>query len=128
MCELCIPMSKPLRVGITELVVSYLKTSLATGGQIDVAAMTHEIVQSLVDVIMKQERRAGVLIRLRPNKLGRGISATAGDLRYKPQRALNTGRTSGSATALYFRSSVPTCNSRGHDLPRAHTSRPGAQV
>ena len=55
MCELCIPMSKPLRVGINELVVSYLKTSLATGEQIDVAAMTHEIVQSLVDVIMKQE-------------------------------------------------------------------------
>ena len=102
MCELCIPMSKPLRVGINELVVSYLKTSLATGEQIDVAAMTHEIVQSLVDVIMKQEEDGRRSYSPSPYKLGRGISATAGDLRYEPQRALNTGRTSGSATALYF--------------------------
>jgi hypothetical protein len=36
-------------------VVSYLETQLATGEQIDVAEMTHEIAQSLVDVIMEQE-------------------------------------------------------------------------
>jgi hypothetical protein len=52
---LSIPMSTPLRNGIHELVVGYLKTKLATGEQIDVAEMTHEIAQSLVDVIMEQD-------------------------------------------------------------------------
>jgi len=53
--ELSIPMSKPLRVEIRELVVNHLQTKLATGEQIDVAEMTYEIAQSLVDVIMEQE-------------------------------------------------------------------------
>jgi hypothetical protein len=48
-------MSKPLRVSINELVVSYLKARLATGEPIDVAEVTHEIAQSLVDVIMEQQ-------------------------------------------------------------------------
>ena len=51
-------MSKPLRVGINEVVVSYLETRLATGEKIDVAAMTFEIAQCLVDVIMEQEEDA----------------------------------------------------------------------
>jgi hypothetical protein len=55
LCELSIPMSKPLRVEIRELVVNRLQTKLATGEQIDVAEMTYEIAQSLVDVIMEQE-------------------------------------------------------------------------
>jgi hypothetical protein len=55
LCELSIPMSKPLRVEIRELVVNHLQTKLATGEQIDVAEMTYEIAQSLVDVIMEQE-------------------------------------------------------------------------
>jgi hypothetical protein len=50
-----IPMSKPLRAGINELVVEHLKDRLSTGERIDVAEMTYEIAQSLVDVIMKQE-------------------------------------------------------------------------
>ena len=49
-------MGKPLRVGINELVVSYMETRLATGKDIDVAAMTFEIAQCLVDVIMEQEK------------------------------------------------------------------------
>ena len=48
-------MSKPLRVGIRELVVSQVQTKRATGEQIDVAEMTYEIALSLVDVIMEQE-------------------------------------------------------------------------
>jgi hypothetical protein len=48
-------MSTPLRAGIQELVVDYLKAKLATGEQVDVAEMTYEIAQSLVDVIMEQE-------------------------------------------------------------------------
>jgi hypothetical protein len=40
MCELSIPMSKPLFVEIRELVVNRLQTKLATGEQIDVAEMT----------------------------------------------------------------------------------------
>jgi hypothetical protein len=48
-------MSTPLRNGIHELVVGYLKAKLATGEQIDVAEMTYEIAQSLVDVIMEQD-------------------------------------------------------------------------
>ena len=57
LCELSIPMSKPLRVEIRELVVNRLQTKLATGEQIDVAEMTYEIAQSLVDVIMEQEEK-----------------------------------------------------------------------
>jgi hypothetical protein len=52
---LSIPMSKPLRAGINELVVEHLKDRLSTGERIDVAEMTYEIAQSLVDVIMEQE-------------------------------------------------------------------------
>ena len=53
--ELSIPMSKPLRLGIHELVVDYLQTKLASGDQIDVAELTQEIAHSVVDVIMEQE-------------------------------------------------------------------------
>ena len=48
-------MSKPLRTGIKELVVDYLKDRLATGEEIDAAEMALEIAQSLVDVIIEQE-------------------------------------------------------------------------
>jgi hypothetical protein len=64
-------MSKPLRVGIHELVVSYLETRLATGERIDVAEMTHEIAQSLVDVIMEQEEDGqGLLFAFALTSLG----------------------------------------------------------
>jgi hypothetical protein len=48
-------MSKPLRLGIHNLVLSHLETKLAIGEAIDVAEMTQEIAQSIVDVIMDQE-------------------------------------------------------------------------
>jgi hypothetical protein len=48
-------MSKPLRLEIHDLVLNHLETKLATGEAIDVAEMTHEIAQSIVDVIMEQE-------------------------------------------------------------------------
>jgi hypothetical protein len=41
-------MSKPLRVAIHDLVVSYLLTRLATNEHVDVAELTLEIAQSLV--------------------------------------------------------------------------------
>ena len=49
-------MSKPLRVAIHDLVVSYLLTRLATDEHVDVTELTLEIAQSLVDVIMEQEQ------------------------------------------------------------------------
>jgi hypothetical protein len=49
-------MSKPLRVGIHDLVMSYLQTRLAINEHVDVAEMTLEIAQCLVDVIMEQEQ------------------------------------------------------------------------
>jgi hypothetical protein len=52
---LSIPINKPLRLGIHYLVLDHLETKLATGEAIDVAKMTHEIAQSIVDVIMEQE-------------------------------------------------------------------------
>jgi hypothetical protein len=48
-------MNKPLRLGIHDLVLDHLETKLATGEAIDVAEMTHEIAQGIVDVIMEQE-------------------------------------------------------------------------
>jgi hypothetical protein len=51
-----VPMSKPIRVGFRDLVVSYLQTRRATDEHVDVPAITLEIVQSLVDVIMEQEQ------------------------------------------------------------------------
>jgi hypothetical protein len=64
-------MSKPLRVGINEVVVSYLETRLATGEKIDVAAMTFEIAQCLVDVIMEQEEDSqGTLLAYALTSLG----------------------------------------------------------
>ena len=65
-------MSKPLRLGIHELVVNYLQTKLASGDQIDVAELTQEIAQSVVDVIMEQEEGGQGAVRLRPHKLGGG--------------------------------------------------------
>jgi hypothetical protein len=71
LCELSIPMSRPLRVGIHGLVLSYLEAQLATGEQVDVAEMTHEIAQSLVDVIMEQEEDGqGVLFAYVLTSLG----------------------------------------------------------
>jgi hypothetical protein len=68
---LSIPMSKPLRVEIRELVVNRLQTKLATGEQIDVAEMTYEIAQSLVDVIMEQEEEGqGTLFAFALTTLG----------------------------------------------------------
>ena len=64
-------MSKPLRVGINEVVVSYLETRLAAGEKIDVAAMTFEIAQCLVDVIMEQEEDGqGTLLAYALTSLG----------------------------------------------------------
>jgi hypothetical protein len=48
-------MGKPLRVSINELIVRNLERKLAAGDEIDVAAMTFEMAQCLVDVIMQQE-------------------------------------------------------------------------
>ena len=64
-------MSKPLRVGIRELVVSQVQTKRATGEQIDVAEMTYEIALSLVDVIMEQEEQGqGALLAFALTSLG----------------------------------------------------------
>lgn len=64
-------MSKPLRVGINELVVRYLETKLAAGEKIDVAAMTFEMAQCLVDVIMQQEEDGqGTLLAYALTSLG----------------------------------------------------------
>ena len=64
-------MSKPLRVGINEVIVSYLETRLAAGEKIDVAAMTFEIAQCLVDVIMEQEEDGqGTLLAYALTSLG----------------------------------------------------------
>ena len=64
-------MSKPLRVGIRELVVSQVQTKLATGEQIEVAEMTYEIALSLVDVIMEQEEQGqGALLAFALTSLG----------------------------------------------------------
>jgi hypothetical protein len=51
-----VPMSKPLRVGFRDLIVSYLQTRRATDEHVDPAELTLEIAQSLVDVIMEQEQ------------------------------------------------------------------------
>ena len=56
--ELSAPMKKPLRASIHELVVDYLKARIATGDQINVAEMTDQIAQSLVDIIVEQEEEA----------------------------------------------------------------------
>jgi hypothetical protein len=48
-------MSKPLRARIYEVITSYLQARIATGENVDVAEMAHEIAQSPVDVIMEQE-------------------------------------------------------------------------
>jgi DNA-binding protein Fis len=49
-------MSEPLREGINKLVLRYLQKKLETGEAIDVVEMTHEMAQSLIDMIMEQER------------------------------------------------------------------------
>jgi DNA-binding protein Fis len=49
-------MSEPLREGINKLVFSYLQNKLETGEAIDVVEMTHEMAQSLIDMIMEQEQ------------------------------------------------------------------------
>lgn len=48
-------MSEPLREGINKLVLGYLQKKLETGEAIDVVEMTHEMAQSLIDMIMEQE-------------------------------------------------------------------------
>jgi hypothetical protein len=77
-------MQKPLRVSIHELVVDYLKVRLSTGEQIDVAEMTYEIAQSLVDIIVEQEEEGqGTLFAFALTSLGeeylqrRGTFATS---------------------------------------------------
>ncbi len=45
-------MSKPLRVGIHDLEMSYLQTRLTTNEHVDVAEIALEIAQSLIDGIM----------------------------------------------------------------------------
>ena len=49
-------MSKPLREGINEVVIDYLQAKMATGEVIDVVEMAHEMAQSLVDMIMEQDK------------------------------------------------------------------------
>jgi DNA-binding protein Fis len=49
-------MSEPLREGINKLVLRYLQKKLETGEAIDVVEMTHEMAQSLIDMIMEQEQ------------------------------------------------------------------------
>ena len=49
-------MKKPLREGINEVVMGYLQDKMASGETIDVAEMAHEMAQSLVDIIMEQEK------------------------------------------------------------------------
>jgi DNA-binding protein Fis len=49
-------MSEPLREGINKLVLRYLRKKLETGEAIDVVEMTHEMAQSLIDMIMEQEQ------------------------------------------------------------------------
>ena len=62
-------MSKQLRAGIHK--VSYLQARIATGESIDVAEMTQEIAQSLVDVIMQQEEEGrGALFEFALTTLG----------------------------------------------------------
>ena len=64
-------MGKPLRLGIHELVINHLKTKLASGEQIDVAEMTQEVAQSVVDVIMEQEEEGqGALFAFALTSLG----------------------------------------------------------
>jgi hypothetical protein len=85
-CELSIPMSKPLRVGIHELVISHLQTKLATGEQIDVAEMTYEIAQSLIDVIMEQEENGqGALFAFALTSLGEEYLQRRGALEANPR-------------------------------------------
>ena len=86
LCELSIPMSKPLRVEIHELVVNRLQTKLATGEQIDVAEMTYEIAQSLVDVIMEQEEEGqGTLFAFALTSLGEEYLQRRGALDANPK-------------------------------------------
>ena len=58
--ELCwgkvVEMKKPLREGINEVVMDYLQDRMASGETIDVAEMAHEMAQSLVDMIVEQEK------------------------------------------------------------------------
>ncbi len=49
-------MKKPLREGINEVVMDYLQDKMASGETIDVAEMAHEMAQSLVDMIVEQEK------------------------------------------------------------------------
>jgi hypothetical protein len=86
LCELSIPMSKPLRVEIRKLLVNRLRTKLATGEQIDVAEMTYEIAQSLVDVIMEQEEEGqSMLFALALASLGEEYLQQRGALDSNPK-------------------------------------------
>ena len=49
-------MSKPLRDGINEAVIDYLQAKMTMGEVIDVVEMAHEMVQSLIDMIMEQDK------------------------------------------------------------------------
>ena len=49
-------MNKPLRDGINAVVMDYMQGTIAGGEPIDVAEMAHEMAQSLVDMIMEQEK------------------------------------------------------------------------
>jgi hypothetical protein len=48
-------MDKPLRLGIHDLVLDHLEAKLATGETVDVAELTYEMAQSIVDIIMEQD-------------------------------------------------------------------------
>jgi hypothetical protein len=64
-------MSKQLHAGIHKVITSYLQARIATGESIDVAEMTQEIAQSLVDVIMRQEEEGqGALFAFALTTLG----------------------------------------------------------
>jgi hypothetical protein len=64
-------MDKPLRFGIHDLVAGHLREKLITGEHIDVAEITHEIAQGLVDVILEQEEDAqGTLFAFALTSLG----------------------------------------------------------
>src|SRR6476646_4608510 len=60
--ELSMAMSKPLREGINEFVIDYMRAKTATGEAIDAAEIAYEMAQSLVDIIMKEEAEGQALL------------------------------------------------------------------
>ena len=79
-------MSKQLRAGIHKVITSYLRARIASGESIDVAEMTQEIAQSLVDVIMQQEEEGqGALFAFALTTLGEEYLQRRGVFDTKPK-------------------------------------------